>query len=42
MAAFHVLNTDAAWRPSGEAAIGVVLRQKLKKGGPLTVIDYIS
>ena len=42
MSAFHVLNTDASWRPSGEAAIGVVLRQKLKKGGPLTVVDYIS
>jgi ribonuclease HI len=42
MAAFHVLNTDASRRDSGEAAIGVVLRQKLKKGGPLTVIDYIS
>lgn len=42
MSAFHVLNTDASRRPSGEAAIGVVLRQKLKKGGPLTVVDYIS
>jgi ribonuclease HI len=42
MSAFHVLNTDASRRQSGEAAIGVVLRQKLKKGGPLTVVDYIS
>jgi ribonuclease HI len=42
MSAFHVLNTDASRRPSGEAAIGVVLRQKLKKGGPLTVVGYIS
>ena len=41
MSAFHVLNTDASMR-SGEVAIGVVLRQKLKKGGPLTVVDYIS
>jgi ribonuclease HI len=42
MSAFHVLNTDASRRLSGEIAIGVVLRQKLKKGGPLTVVDYIS
>jgi ribonuclease HI len=42
MSAFHVLNTDASRRPSGEVAIGVVLRQKLKKGGPLTVVDYVS
>jgi ribonuclease HI len=42
MSAFHVLNTDASRRLSGEVAIGVVLRQKLKKGRPLTVIDYIS
>jgi ribonuclease HI len=41
MAAFHVLNTDASIR-NGRAAIGVVLRQKRKKGGPLEVIDYIS
>jgi ribonuclease HI len=41
MSAFHVLNTDASMR-SGEVAIGVVLRQKRPKGGPLTVIGYIS
>jgi ribonuclease HI len=41
MAAFHVLNTDASIR-DGKVAIGVVLRQKRKKGGPLDVIDYIS
>ena len=42
MSAFHVLTTDASKRLSGEVAIGVVLRQKRKKGGPLTVVDYIS
>lgn len=42
MSAFHVLTTDASKRPSGEVAIGVVLRQKGRKGGPLTVVDYIS
>jgi ribonuclease HI len=41
MAAFHVLNTDASIR-AGKVAIGVVLRQKRKRGGPLEVIDYIS
>ena len=42
MAAFYVLNTDASISPSGEAAIGVVLRQRLGKGKPLTVIAFIS
>jgi ribonuclease HI len=45
MAAFHVLNTDASkpdsTNPLSEASIGVVLRQKVKKGDPLTVVDYI-
>jgi ribonuclease HI len=42
MAAFYVLNTDASIGPSGKAAIGVVLRQKLRRGSPLTVIAFIS
>ena len=42
MAAFYVLNTDASIGPSGKAAIGVVLRQRLRKGTPLTVIAFIS
>jgi ribonuclease HI len=42
MAAFYVLNTDASIGPSGKAAIGVVLRQKLRQGKPLTVIAFIS
>jgi ribonuclease HI len=42
MAAFYVLNTDASIDPSGKAAIGVVLRQKLRKGKPLSVIAFIS
>lgn len=41
MAAFYVLNTDASIG-SGKAAIGVVLRQKLRRGSPLTVIAFIS
>ena len=42
MAAFYVLNTDASIGPSRKAAIGVVLRQKLRQGKPLTVVAYIS
>ncbi len=42
MAAFYVLNTDASIGPSGKAAIGIVLRQKLRQGKPLTVIAFIS
>src|SRR4051812_1829232 len=42
MAAFYVLNTDASIGPSGKAAIGVVLRQKLRQGKPLTVIAFLS
>jgi len=42
MAAFYVLNTDAVIDPSGKAAIGVVLRQKLRQGKPLTVIAFLS
>jgi ribonuclease HI len=44
MSAYHVLNTDASRPdPSGEAAIGVVLRQKASSGPPrLVVVDYIS
>ncbi len=41
MAAFYVLNTDASIGTS-KAAIGVVLRQKLRQGKPLTVVAYIS
>lgn len=41
MAAFYVLNTDASIGTS-MAAIGVVLRQKLRQGKPLTVVAYIS
>jgi ribonuclease HI len=41
MAAFYVLNTDASIGTS-TAAIGVVLRQKLRQGKPLTVVAYIS
>jgi ribonuclease HI len=36
-----VLNTDASIGTS-KAAIGVVLRQKLRQGKPLTVVAYIS
>lgn len=42
MAAFYVLNTDASIGPSGKAAIGVVLRQKLRQGKPLTVVAFLS
>ena len=42
MAAFYVLNTDASVGPSKKAAIGVVLRQKLRQGKPLTVVAFIS
>ena len=42
MAAFYVLNTDASIGPSRKAAIGVVLRQKLRQEKPLTVIAFIS
>ena len=42
MSAFYVLNTDASIGPSGKAAIRVVLRQKLRKGKPLSVIAFIS
>ena len=35
MAAFYVLNTDASIGPSRKAAIGVVLRQKLRQGSIL-------
>jgi ribonuclease HI len=40
---WHVLNTDAS-RPevSGEAAIGVILRQKPRQNAPMKVIAYIS
>jgi ribonuclease HI len=42
MAAFYVLNTDALIGPSRKAAIGVVLRQKLRQGRPLTVVAFLS
>ncbi len=42
MAAYYVLSTDASIGPSGKAAIGAVLRQRLRKGKPSTVIAYIS
>jgi ribonuclease HI len=42
MAAFYVLNTDASIGPSGKAAIGVVLRQRLRRGKALTVIAFLS
>jgi ribonuclease HI len=46
MAAYHVLNTDASKRnpsnPSSDAAIGVVLRQRVPKGRPLVVLAYVS
>jgi ribonuclease HI len=43
MAGWHVLNTDAS-KPevSGEAAIGVILRQKPRQNAPMKVIAYIS
>jgi ribonuclease HI len=43
MAGWHVLNTDASVPDvSGEAAIGVILRQKPRQNVPLRVIAYRS
>jgi hypothetical protein len=43
MAGWHVLNTDASIpTQSGEAAIGVILRQKPRPNAPLRVIAHLS